>query len=44
MGIAESCGINKIWFNCPTCNGCFGSNGRGWLLEPLVMLSSFAWL
>jgi hypothetical protein len=24
MGTAESCGINKIWFNCPTCNGCFG--------------------
>jgi hypothetical protein len=41
---AKSCGINKIWFNCPTCNGYFSSNGKWWLLKLLIMLSSLVWL
>jgi hypothetical protein len=28
---------NKVWFNYPTYNGYFDSNGRGWLLELLGM-------
>jgi hypothetical protein len=28
---------NKVWFSCPTYNGYFDSNGRGWFLELIGM-------